>query len=151
MTEDVAPPAYRAPGQGGRLVTLDTLTVASPCSVSWNAMQGNGRVRHCGQCDKQVFNIDAMTRADAEALLAERGEGACVRFYRRFDGTILTADCPVGVRARVKVRALWAAAVTVMLGILSFLGLATLSSPVHGATAGAVCPPGAGPNDNSPR
>jgi hypothetical protein len=43
-----------------------------------------------------------MSRAEAEAVLvaAKATEGACVRLYRRADGTVITDDCPVGVRRR---------------------------------------------------
>jgi hypothetical protein len=61
-------------------------------------MVGDERVRVCNGCEKQVFNLSEMTRAEAEALLATRGIKPCVRFYRRADGTILTADCAPGAR-----------------------------------------------------
>ncbi|NOU28081.1 MAG: hypothetical protein HOO96_09275 [Polyangiaceae bacterium] len=82
---------------------LGRIDVASPCSAKWSEMVGEGeRERFCLSCDKQVFNISAMARAEAEAFLASRvaGDPACIRFYRRADGTILTGDCPTGVRRR---------------------------------------------------
>ncbi len=80
------------------LPMLDRLTVASPCSASWADMLGDERVRFCVSCEKNVYNLSEMTRADAEALLASRAEGElCVRFYQRADGTVMTTDCPVGV------------------------------------------------------
>jgi hypothetical protein len=121
MNETAPGTAYRSLAPR-RLPTLDTLRVASPCDVAWDTMVGNGRVRHCAECQKQVFNISAMPRADAEVLLRERTEGVCVRFYRRFDGTILTSDCPVGVRALVRVRALTATMTALIVGCLAFLG-----------------------------
>lgn len=83
-----------------KLPVLAQVYIASPCHVSWDAMQGDDRVRFCGQCEKNVYNLSAMTRDEAEALLASKGETPCVRFYRRPDGTVLTADCPVGVRKK---------------------------------------------------
>lgn len=81
-----------------RLPSLDQVKVASPCSASWDDMVGDARVRHCLACNKDVFHLSSMSRADAEAFLAERlGAETCVRFYQRADGTILTADCPTGV------------------------------------------------------
>ncbi len=88
------------------LPTLDQLRVASPCSASWDEMRGDERVRFCTSCAKNVYNLSAMPREDAERLLQERvGKGAegnelCVRFYQRADGTIMTADCPVGVKKK---------------------------------------------------
>ncbi|GJQ30058.1 MAG: hypothetical protein HBSAPP03_19420 [Phycisphaerae bacterium] len=67
-------------------------------------MDGDDRVRRCGQCDKYVYNVTAMTRDEAERLIVAREGRACLRLYRRADGTVLTADCPVGL-ARVRARA----------------------------------------------
>ncbi|MEM1418454.1 MAG: hypothetical protein AAGH15_26400 [Myxococcota bacterium] len=73
---------------------LDIIDVKKPCKVSWAGMQGEGAVRHCGHCRKIVYDLSAMTRADAEELIT-LGEGdLCVRFRRRADGTLVTADCP---------------------------------------------------------
>jgi hypothetical protein len=77
---------------------LDEIQVASPCSVSWDAMRGDERVRHCDQCRLNVFNIAGMPRADALELVRKAEGRTCVRIFRRKDGTVLTADCPVGVR-----------------------------------------------------
>ena len=76
------------------------LRVASPCPADWNAMQGDERVRFCGQCEKNVYNLSAMTHVEAEDLIREKEGKLCVRFYQRTDGTVLTADCPVGKRRR---------------------------------------------------
>jgi hypothetical protein len=83
-----------------RLPVLDAIRIASPCSESWDRMVGTERVRNCASCRLDVYNLSAMTRAEAEALLASRTGRLCARYYRRVDGTILTADCPVGVRRR---------------------------------------------------
>src|SRR5262249_26244855 len=52
----------------------------------------------CGMCRKNVYNISDMTRKAAEAFLAENGTSQCMRFFRRHDGTIMTDNCPVGLR-----------------------------------------------------
>ena len=78
---------------------LDGIRVAPPCPASWKGMTGDARVRHCAGCRKNVYNLSAMTRREAETLVREREGRLCVRFFRRADGTILTADCPVGLRA----------------------------------------------------
>lgn len=62
-------------------------------------MEGDERVRFCRQCELHVYNISEMTKADAESLVARTEGRLCGRMYRRADGTILTKDCPVGVRA----------------------------------------------------
>jgi hypothetical protein len=81
----------------GRL-SLETIEVASPCTVPWEAMSGTNRVRFCHKCQLQVYNLSEMSRDDAEALLTGAQGRACVRFYRRRDGTILTRDCREGPR-----------------------------------------------------
>src|SRR5438552_15690747 len=78
---------------------LDHLRIASPCPVGWEQMTGDDRVRCCEQCSLRDYNISAMTRTEAEALIANTEGRICARFYRRFDGTIITKDCPVGLRA----------------------------------------------------
>jgi hypothetical protein len=89
------------------LNSLDDVRVASPCDADWDGMKpvtadDGARARFCGSCEKNVYDLSAMTRGDAMALI-ERHEGrCCVRFYQRPDGTVLTEDCPVGVRAALK-------------------------------------------------
>jgi hypothetical protein len=88
----------------GRGPSLEDVRVASPCSASWEDMKGDDRVRFCGKCEKNVYNLSAMPRAEAEALLADRGASMCVRLYKRADGMVMTDDCPVGVRHKRRVR-----------------------------------------------
>jgi hypothetical protein len=79
-------------------IDLDAIQVAKPCPADWEAMEGDDRVRFCGQCRLNVYDLSALTSDEARALL-EKSEGrVCVRFFRRRDGRILTRDCPVGVR-----------------------------------------------------
>ncbi len=63
-------------------------------------MAGDDRVRFCAECKKHVYNLSAMNRREAEVLLVKSEGGICTRFYRRPDGTMLTEDCPVGLRAK---------------------------------------------------
>jgi hypothetical protein len=78
---------------------LSEIRIASPCTASWDEMQGDDRVRFCQHCRLNVYNLSAVTRREAEALVKEKEGRLCVRLYRRRDGTALTADCPVGLRA----------------------------------------------------
>jgi hypothetical protein len=78
---------------------LDHLRVASPCPTSWNQMAGDDRVRFCDLCNLHVYNIARLSRKEAEALISNTEGRICARLYRRSDGTILTKDCPVGLRA----------------------------------------------------
>jgi hypothetical protein len=81
-------------------IRLDNLRVASPCKESWDKMTGDDRVRDCARCEKPVFDLSTLTVAQAEDLLATRGVTMCVRFFRRADGKVMTADCPVGQRGQ---------------------------------------------------
>jgi hypothetical protein len=78
---------------------LSKVRVASPCAADWDSMIGDERVRFCGQCELNVYNLAALTKAQAENLIVRTEGRLCVRFYRRRDGSILTQDCPVGLRA----------------------------------------------------
>lgn len=85
---------------------VQQLQVASPCYVRWSDMRGDERVRHCASCQLNVFNVRELTTAEVEALLQRTNGRLCLRLYRRWDGTVLTRDCPVGVqRARVRLAA----------------------------------------------
>jgi hypothetical protein len=90
------------------LPLLARVQIASPCSARWEDMFGDERVRHCGSCDKDVFDLSEMTAAEAEALLAQSGAPVCARLHRRADGTVITRDCAVG--AKQKRRRRWLAA-----------------------------------------
>jgi hypothetical protein len=62
-------------------------------------MVGDDRVRFCGLCQRNVYYLSGMSRPDIERLIEEKEGRLCVRFYQRADGRMLTADCPVGLRA----------------------------------------------------
>lgn len=78
---------------------LNHVRVAAPCKADWNQMIGSEQVRFCGQCNLNVYNLSGMSRVEAESLIARTEGRLCVRFYRRRDGSIITQDCPVGLRA----------------------------------------------------
>jgi hypothetical protein len=88
------------------LPLLESVRIATPCPARWEEMTGDDRTRHCAQCGLHVHNIAAMTPSEVEALLGAvaSGERVCARLYRRADGTVLTRDCPVGVRMRERAR-----------------------------------------------
>jgi len=75
---------------------LANIKVASPCSARWTDMDGDEHARFCAQCQKHVYNLASLSADDAAALIRAKEGKLCARFYRRADGTILTADCPVG-------------------------------------------------------
>lgn len=64
-------------------------------------MVGDDRVRHCGQCNLDVYDARNLSLVELRELVTRstntRGR-LCMRLHRRADGTVLTRDCPVGVR-----------------------------------------------------
>lgn len=100
--------------------------IAAPCTAKWEEMTGDERSRVCAQCDLSVLNAAELT--DEEVLKAimtlATGQRVCMRIFRRTDGTILTKDCPIGVRKlqvrdRLRKAAAWLAGGLSMLVSLS--------------------------------
>lgn len=97
---------------------IDRLRIASPCSVGWENMSGDERVRFCQECNLHVYNISEMTSSEVHSLIASTEGRICARLYRRADGTVLTKDCPVGLRAvRKRVARVAGAALTTVLSL----------------------------------
>lgn len=76
-----------------RKFDLNIIQIPTPCTQDWDTMRGDDRVRFCGVCKKSVYHLSAMSRSDAENLVASHEGRMCVRFYRRADGTVVTSDC----------------------------------------------------------
>jgi hypothetical protein len=108
-------------------------------------------VRFCLSCEKNVYNLSAMTRDAAEELLRERlGNDLCIRFYQRADGTILTQDCPTGVKKKRRKKlalavagagAMAAAAATAFMSRSTCDGSSKMAE-MTGAVAGGAMYPG---------
>jgi hypothetical protein len=106
-----------------RTISLDTIQIASPCEAAWDDMAGTDRMRFCPLCHKTVYNLSAMTTEQAEKLIRQKEGRMCVRLYRRRDGTVLTSDCPVGLRAVRRRVALWVgAAAACLIGVVAWAG-----------------------------
>lgn len=119
------------------LPLLDSVQIATPCNARWEDMVGDDKVRFCRHCEKNVFNLSAMSRDDAERTIAEKEGNLCVRIYQRADGTVMTSDCPVGVRRkRVRRGALAAFGGTLLATASAAAGLAGSSSPECPTRAG---------------
>jgi hypothetical protein len=104
--------------------SIDRLRIASPCPMSWEQMRGDDRARFCESCNLHVYNISELTRRQAEVLIAGTEGRICARMYRRADGTVLTKDCPAGLRSlRRRASKVAGAAVTALFSLcLSVLG-----------------------------
>ncbi len=102
---------------------LNDVRVASPCPAEWDGMIGTDRVRFCGQCELSVYNLSSMSRREAESWIARTEGRLCVRFYRRKDGSIITQDCPVGLRAlKRRAQRIRRAVASSLLGFLAGIG-----------------------------
>jgi hypothetical protein len=121
---------------------LEGVRVAAPCKADWGKMVGDERVRYCDQCSLHVYNLSGMTKREAEGLVANSEGRLCVRFYRRADGSILTSNCPTGLRAiRQRVSRIAGAALSAALGFFAGLGLdlgARPAPPPRFQTMGAM-------------
>lgn len=128
---------------------LDVLEVETPCAVPWDSMQGDNRVRYCGHCRQNVYNIEALPRAEAVRLVGARQGTPCIRFYRRRDGTVVTADCWARLRAARRRGLLAFAAVLVVVGVAQLFamvaglaGLKAIMFPREACSAGRPLPTG---------
>jgi len=101
------------------------IRIASPCKAEWNGMRGDNRLRYCAECHLNVYDFSSMSKAEIDDLLDNREGRICGRFYQRSDGTVLTQNCPVGLRRAFRNASRLAA---------SFLSAAFALSPVLAAT-----------------
>jgi hypothetical protein len=109
---------------------LGHVRIAEPCTANWDTMPGDERARYCAQCRLNVYNLSGMSRDEAEALVREKEGRLCVRFYRRRDGTILTDNCPVGLRRARRCLAMRLSWVGALLGVSAVAGtLARYAAP----------------------
>ena len=82
---------------------VNSLQIASPCPMKWGDMQRTEEeaIRFCGDCSKNVYDVSKMSAKDASLLLQKAeisGSSTCMQLWRRADGTVITDDCPVGLR-----------------------------------------------------
>jgi Carboxypeptidase regulatory-like domain len=106
-------------------VSPSNIRIASPCPADWEKMVGDERIRHCVDCNLNVYNLSAITERQVQTLIAESsGQRLCTRFYRRADGTILTQDCPWSFRAmRRQASRLGAAILTALMSVTMAMGM----------------------------
>ncbi len=90
------------------------LQISSPCPMSWNDLAGDGRIRYCGRCRLNVYNLAEMSPEEVEGLVRRTEGRLCGRLYLRGDRTASVRDCP----ARAKRTLRWSAAAAAL-----FLGL----------------------------
>jgi hypothetical protein len=108
--------------------TLEDIAIPIACNVPWETMRGDARTRFCGECKLHVYNVAALSRAEAETLIRESGGEVCVRLFQRPDGTVVTKSClDVLAAARRRARIVLAA----VLGVVGFAASALAGWLVH--------------------
>lgn len=88
----------RLRGEANQPPLLRRLKIVSTCDASWDEMQGSQAVRRCALCDKDVFNLEAMTMAEVDAMVRSVDGAACARLRRRRDGKVVTVECQYAER-----------------------------------------------------
>jgi hypothetical protein len=113
---------------------MPALRIANPCSANWADMQGTDKVRHCPQCELDVYNFSAMTPLEINEIVAARTGRLCARFYQRPDGTMLTENCPVSSHGGIlKASHIAAAALAALVTIAP--AKASAAPPQNGASS----------------
>lgn len=122
------------------LKVLANITVKTPCHESWRRMaidRSDPRIRHCRRCDNDVYDLSAFDASEVEALIESRGDDLCARFFRRPDGTIMTADCPDPTRPGEPAGRVLAGLCLLLFAFLAAIGLSVRRSS---STMGDVRP-----------
>jgi hypothetical protein len=57
------------------------LQISSPCPKSWDDLVGDHRIRYCGECRLNVYNLAEMPRVEVEALVRSTEGRLCGRLY----------------------------------------------------------------------
>src|SRR5258706_1401723 len=108
---------------------LDQMTgapVAKSCGVAWESMRGGERFRVCAECDREVWNLSAMTAREAEIRLLNAPALPCINYRVDGAGHLISRE---EMRARAPRR--------LSLGAAAFVA-STLVAPGHGSLLGAV-------------
>lgn len=70
---------------------LDDLEIARPCDADWDGMRGDDRSRLCDRCRREVVDLAAHTRAEAEAIAAQDpATRPCLLIARDARGRVVT-------------------------------------------------------------
>src|SRR5687768_15535544 len=64
--------------------------ISQPCFQHWSAMAGDDKRRFCDHCQLHVHNLTAMSAAEQQTLLSQRGTRQCIAY--------LAADSSIRVR-----------------------------------------------------
>jgi hypothetical protein len=121
-----------------RLSVLDQIEIPQPCPMPWRKMKGDARVRFCPQCQKNVYNLSAMSRAEAEQVLAEHQESLCAQIRRDRNGRV-THDANLWAHNRW--RRWYAAAAALIASLVGCLSGCATGGLIAAPTGGKVTSP----------
>lgn len=107
--------------------SLQTVRIPSPCPMRWPNLVGDDRTRFCANCNRKVHNLSAVTRNEAESILAQQ-ENVCVAFVADRNGNVVTSDRPVSADLSRR-QSLWLMVVAVASTLLSLVGSAHADQP----------------------
>jgi hypothetical protein len=104
------------------------LRISSPCPLDWNDLVGDDRIRYCGKCRLNVYNLADMPRAEVEALVRSTEGRLCGRLYLRGDRTATAQNCR-GYRARQLLRRWLTAAALLLLSGFTWVSRSSEGPP----------------------
>lgn len=81
---------------------IQELTIPKPCHESWDAMHGGAKERFCDSCQHEVHDLSAMTRREAEALLASDSGSLCVRYTMRGQEMVFQPEASPRLMAQLR-------------------------------------------------
>ncbi|HEX5716087.1 MAG TPA: carboxypeptidase-like regulatory domain-containing protein [Thermoanaerobaculia bacterium] len=129
---------------------LQRLQVASPCSSSWEAMHGDGRRRHCLQCDKSVYDFAQLTPREIAGVIEASQGKLCGRLTRDGWGRLLTLEPPPVTADPLPSRRGPALATAVVAAVLGLSG-AAWTDPAAPVSPAAEQGTGERPEGNRPQ
>src|SRR5258708_33231425 len=96
------------------------LRISSPCPMSWDELVGNDRIRYCGKCTLNVYNLADMEPQEVEAIVRKTEGRLCGRLYLRGDRTASLRDCPSTAR-RIFIKRVVTVASVMILALFAFV------------------------------
>ena len=102
--------------------SVPPLRIASPCSVDWESMIGNDRVRFCEHCQLTVHNIDRASPKQIKRLIARSNGRLCVNYRQPVPQKIPT---PILYKIGRRTSVIAASAFSATLSISSAVGAST--------------------------
>lgn len=130
---------------------LFAISLAYECPYKWSKMNGDDRVRFCNSCQKNVYNVSKLSKAEAVKFISEKEGDLCVTFYKRRDGSVVTQECS-SIRGlhRIRLKFGWFAMINAGLACVANI-LMPMLGPAAVTIVGGVGPIMSGFQDDKPR